>query len=323
MTVLSGIQPSGTLHLGNYFGAIKQHIELQSGSDQALYFIANYHSMTTMSDPILLQKYTMDAASDYLALGLDPNKVILFRQSDVSEVCELSWILSCCIGKGVLERSHAFKDKISKGLDPSVGLFSYPVLMAADILIYRSTIIPVGRDQIQHVEMAQGIAASFNHRYKTNILVRPEMRLSEAPVVPGIDGRKMSKSYGNIIPIFPDKGMTEKQIWKAYFSSIVTDCKTIDDPKDSNDTLMMLYRLLDPVESADFQTSYVRGGIGYGELKKRLFSAYLAMFGEAREKRHSLSKIVIEEVLVEGGSKAKRLAQETMSLVRTTTGITK
>lgn len=321
MTILSGVQPSGRLHLGNYFGAIKQHLELQTSSDQALYFIANYHSLTTMTDPALLQKHTIDIATDYMALGLNPNKAILFRQSDVPEVCELSWILSCCVGKGVLERSHAFKDKIAKGLDPSVGLFTYPVLMAADILIYRSTLIPVGRDQVQHVEMAQDIASSFNYRYKTKVLVHPEMRLSEAPVVPGIDGRKMSKSYENSIPIFPDKDMTEKQIWKTYFASIVTDCKTVDDPKDPNDTLMTLYRLLDPLESTDFQTSYVRGGIGYGDLKKRVFSAYLTMFGEAHERRHSISDNTIRDILLDGGTKARTIAQNTMSLIKTATGI--
>ena len=187
MRVLSGIQPSGTLHLGNYFGAMKQHIELQH-EHECFYFIANYHSLTTIQDPDRLRKLTLNVALDYLALGLDPNKVTFFRQSDVPELTELTWILSTVTGKGLLERAHSFKDKAAKGLTVSMGLFCYPLLMAADILMYRSDAVPVGRDQVQHIEMTQDMAAYFNNTYR-EVFVRPEPRLNEAPVVPGIDGQ--------------------------------------------------------------------------------------------------------------------------------------
>ena len=249
MRVLSGIQPSGTLHLGNFFGAIQQHIDLQEsagGPDRAFYFIANFHSLTSLHDADRLRALTRDVAVDYLTLGLDPAKATFFRQSDVPEVCELAWLLASCVGKGLLERAHSYKDKVAKGLEASMGLFSYPVLMAADILIYKSTVVPVGKDQQQHVEMAQDMAQSFNAAYGREVLSRPEWRFSSVPVVPGIDGAKMSKSYDNTIPIFLPDGMTDKQAWKAYFASIKTDSRGVDDPKDPNDTLMTLYRLLAP-----------------------------------------------------------------------------
>ncbi len=201
MRVLSGIQPSGTLHLGNYFGAMKQHVEDQQ-SYECFFFIANYHALTTIQDAERLRGLTRDVALDYLAIGLDPSRATLFRQSDVPEVTELTWILSTVTGKGLLDRAHSFKDKQARGITPSMGLYNYPLLMAADILIYRSNLVPVGKDQVQHIEMTQDMAAYFNNTYGREVLVRPEPKLNEAAVVPGVDGQKRSTSYGNAIALF-------------------------------------------------------------------------------------------------------------------------
>jgi len=326
MRILSGIQPSGTLHLGNYFGAIQQHVELQEETkrpESAFYFIANFHTLTSVHDRARLRALTHDVALDYLALGLDPKKATFFRQSDIPEVTELAWMISCVTGKGLLERATSYKDKIARGLEPSMGLFNYPVLMAADILIYRSTIVPVGKDQQQHVEMTQDMAQSFNHAFSREVFLRPEWRFSKAPVVPGLDGAKMSKSYHNTIPIFLPEGMTEKQVWKTYFAAIKTDSKGVDDPKDKDDTLMLLYRLLAPAEAAEFEPIYVKGGVGYGEIKKRLHVAYEAMFGPFRERRAQLAKddAYVESVLVEGARRARAIAQEVMTDARDAAGI--
>ena len=326
MRVLSGIQPSGLLHIGNYFGAIAQHIELQAeagGRDNAFYFIANLHSLTSMRDAAKLRQLTRDVALDYLALGLDPAKATFFRQSDVPEVTELAWYLACVTGKGLLERAHSYKDKIAKGLEPSMGLFNYPVLMAADIVAYNSTLVPVGKDQQQHVEMAQDMVTHFNTAFGREVLTRPEWRFSKAPTVPGVDGQKMSKSYDNTIPIFLPAGMTEKQAWKNYFAKIVTDSKDVADPKDGNDTLMILYKLLDPAGAAEFEPAYVKGGIGYGEVKKRIHAAYDAKFGPFREKRVALEKdeAYVEGVLEEGGKRARAVAHALLNEVRDAAGI--
>jgi tryptophanyl-tRNA synthetase len=326
MRILSGVQPSGTLHLGNYFGAIQQHVELQGPpghSEQAFYFIANYHTLTTVHDAERMRALTRDVAIDYLALGLDPGRATFFRQSDVPEVCELTWLLSCCVGRGLLERAHSYKDKVARGLEPTMGLFNYPVLMAADILIYRSTVVPVGKDQQQHVEMAQDMAASFNAAFGKQVLVRPEWRFSQAPVVPGTDGTKMSKSYGNTIPIFPAPGMTEKQIFKTSFAGIKTDSKGVDEPKDASDTLMMLYRLLDPQKAAEFEPIYVKGGVGYGDIKKRLCDAYLARFMPLAAKRQEIAsnETYVEGVLEEGAKRARAVAMQVMAEARDATGI--
>ena len=326
MRILSGIQPSGTLHLGNYYGAIQQHIELQAsagGVDNAFYFIANYHTLNTVHDAARLLELTKDVAIDYLTLGLDPKKATFFRQSDVPEVTELMWLLSSCVGKGLLERAHSYKDKVQKGLEASMGLFNYPVLMAADILIYKSDVVPVGKDQQQHVEMAQDMAQSFNAAFKREVFVRPEWRFSKAPQVPGIDGAKMSKSYDNTIPIFLPEGMTEKQAWKAFFASIKTDSKGVEDSKDPNDSLMLLYRLLDPGAAAEFEPSYVKGGVGYGEVKKRLHEAYTAKFGALRDKRAAIAKddAMVEDVLSEGAARARAVAREVMAEARQACGL--
>jgi tryptophanyl-tRNA synthetase len=326
MRILSGIQPSGTLHLGNYFGAIQQHVELQEtagGAHRAFYFIANYHSLTTVQNAARVRAFTRDVAIDYLALGLDPQKATFYRQSDVPEVTELTWLLSCVVGKGLLERATSYKDKIAKGLEASMGLFNYPVLMAADILICRSTLVPVGKDQQQHVEMAQDMAGSFNAAFGREVFVRPEWRFSMGAKVPGLDGEKMSKSYDNTIPIFLPDGMTDKQAWKAYFASIKTDSKGVGDPKDPNDTLMTLYRLLAPAKAAEFEPVYVNGGVGYGELKKRLHDAYNETFGPLREKRRAIAadEPFVEGVLVEGARRARAVAREVMADARDACGI--
>ena len=326
MRILSGIQPSGTLHLGNYFGAIQQHVELQEtagGAANAFYFIANFHTLTSLHDAARLRALTRDVALDYLALGLDPAKATFFRQSDVPEVCELMWLLSCCVGKGLLERAHSYKDKVARGLEATMGLFNYPVLMAADILIYKSAIVPVGKDQQQHVEMTQDMAASFNAAFEREVFVRPEWRFSKAPVVPGIDGEKMSKSYDNTIPIFLGDDMTEKQAWKKYFASIKTDSKGVEDPKDPNDSLMLLYKLIAPEAAAEFEPVYVKGGVGYGEVKKRLHDAYNARFGALREKRAKIAadESYVEGVLLEGAKRARAIAREVMSEARDACGL--
>jgi tryptophanyl-tRNA synthetase len=326
MRVLSGVQPSGTLHLGNYFGAIQQHVELQGPPghpEQAFYFIANYHTLTTVHDAAHMRQLTRDVAIDYLTLGLDPTRATFFRQSDVPEVCELAWLLSCCVGKGLLERATSYKDKVARGLEPNMGLFNYPVLMAADILIYRSSVVPVGKDQQQHVEMAQDMAASFNAAFGKQVLLRPDWRFSKAAVVPGTDGAKMSKSYGNTIPIFPPAGMTEKQIFKNYFASIKTDSKGVEDPKDPSDTLMTLYRLLDAQAAAEFEPIYVKGGVGYGEIKKRLADAYTARFMPLAEKRRMIAgdDLVVEGMLDAGAKRARAVAKEVMSDARDAAGI--
>jgi tryptophanyl-tRNA synthetase len=326
MRILSGIQPSGTLHLGNYFGAIQQHVELQEtagGASNAFYFIANFHTLTSIHDAARLRALTRDVAIDYLTLGLDPAKATFFRQSDVPEVCELTWLLACCVGKGLLERAHSYKDKVARGLEASMGLFNYPVLMASDILIYRSNVVPVGKDQQQHVEMTQDMAQSFNAAFKREVFTRPEWRFSKAPVVPGIDGEKMSKSYDNTIPIFIPDGMTDKQAWKAYFASIKTDSKGVEDPKDANDSLMLLYKLIAPEAAADFAPSYVKGGIGYGEVKKRLHEAYNAKFGPLREARAKIAadESYVDGVLAEGAKRARAVAREVMSEARDACGL--
>ncbi len=318
MRVLSGIQPSGTLHLGNFFGAIKQHIELQE-KHECFYFIANYHSLTTVHDAERLRALTREVAVDYLTLGLDPQKATLFRQSDVPEVTELAWILSTVTGKGLLERAHSFKDKVAKGLPVSMGLFSYPLLMAADILIYRSDLVPVGRDQLQHIEMTQDMAGYFNNTFG-QVLKRPEPLLGEAPVVPGIDGQKMSMSYGNTIDLF----MPPKQARKRIMG-IKTDSTPVEDPKnpDKCNVFALLKLLADPQELAEWEQRYRAGGMGYGEAKKRLLELYEDRFGSKRDLRESwlARPDDVEDILRSGAAKARALAQEVMEDVRQACGL--
>ncbi|MFH1748496.1 MAG: tryptophan--tRNA ligase [Planctomycetota bacterium] len=318
MRVLSGIQPSGTLHLGNYFGAMKQHIELQE-EHECFYFIANYHSLTTIQDAERLRELTLGVALDYLAMGLDPDKALFFRQSDVPEVTELAWILSTVTGRGLLERAHSFKDKVAKGLPVNMGLFSYPLLMAADILIYRSDAVPVGRDQVQHIEMTQDMAEYFNNTYR-EVLVRPEPRLNETPIVPGIDGQKMSKSYDNAIDLFGVPKAVKKRIM-----SIQTDSTPVEDPKDPEkcNVFALLKLLAEPAELAEWEQRYRTGGTGYGEVKKRLAELYEQRFGAKRESRAAwvARPDDVEDFLRTSGQRARAVAQEVMADVRDACGI--
>jgi tryptophanyl-tRNA synthetase len=316
--ILSGIQPSGKLHLGNYFGAIKQHIALQD-EGKCFFFVADYHALTTVQNAQTLREYVRDVALDYLALGLDPAKVILFRQSDVPEVTELTWILSTVTNIGLLERAVSFKEKKDKGIEPSVGLFTYPVLMAADILIYRSHVVPVGKDQVQHLEMTQDMAGKFNRCYG-EIFPIPDCRLDKESRVVGTDGQKMSKSYGNTIEIFAEGNALKKTVM-----SIVTDSSTVADPKDpTRCNVFALYSLFaTDEEKAAMAERYRAGGMGYGEAKKALLAKIDAYFAAARQRRKELAADAgyVEDVLREGGRKARAEAQETMALVREAVGM--
>ena len=316
--ILSGIQPSSKLHLGNYFGAIKQHIALQDEGD-AYYFIANFHALTTVQDAPRLRELTLDVATDYLALGLSPEKATLFKQSDVPEVTELAWLLATVTGMGLLERAHSYKDKVAKGIPAGVGLFTYPVLMAADILIYQSDIVPVGADQIQHIEMTQDMAGYFNSTYK-EVFKRPEAGHSEAPKVPGTDGQKMSKSYGNVIEIFAEGSALKKSVM-----GIVTDSTPVEAPKDpDSNTVFQLYSLFaSKEEKAEMRNRFLAGGYGYGEAKKALLEKVDSYFAPARERRQELAKNRddIEEVLRKGAERARAEAVKTLKRAREACGI--
>ena len=321
MRVLSGIQPSGILHLGNYFGAMKQHIELQNDpKNECYFFIANFHTLNTIHDPARLRELTRNVALDYLAMGLDPNRVQLFRQSDVPEVTELAWILATVTGKGLLERATSYKDKVARGIEASSGLFYYPVLMAADILIYRSDIVPVGKDQLQHIEMTQDMAGYFNNTYKSDVLKRPEPRLNESPIVPGTDGQKMSKSYGNTVDLFGEPKEMRKRIM-----SIKTDSTPVEAPKDpTKDNVFALLKLLaTPAETAEWEKRYRAGGMGYGEAKKRLAELYEARFAAPRAARAEWAAREgdVEEILRESGRRARAEAQSLMAEVRNACGV--
>jgi tryptophanyl-tRNA synthetase len=316
--ILSGVQPSGKLHLGNYFGAIRQHIALQE-EGECFFFIADYHALTTIQEPAELAANVRDVALDYLALGLDPERTVFFRQSDIPEVTELTWILSTVTGMGLLERAHSYKDKIARGLTPSVGLFTYPVLMASDILIYRSHLVPVGQDQVQHIEMTRDMAGYFNQTYR-EIFPLPEYRLDRAPSVPGTDGKKMSKSYGNAIDIFAEGSVLAKSVM-----SIVTDSTPVEAPKDPERcNVFALYRLFaTPEEEAALAARYRAGGLGYGEVKKMLIEKIDRAFAPARERRKALLAHPerVAEVLRQGARRARAEARRTMDLVREAVGL--
>src|SRR5204863_9205248 len=304
MRILSGIQPSGALHLGNYFGMMRPAIELQE-QGEAFYFIANYHSMTSLFDAEQRRKNTLDVALDFLACGLDPKKSVFFRQSDVPEVTELAWMLTTLTPMGLLERGTSYKDKIAKGISPNHGIFAYPVLMAADILIYDSNIVPVGRDQKQHVEMTRDMAVKFNETYgETFVLPEPQIR-EEVAVVPGTDGQKMSKSYNNGIEIFGDEKIIRKKVM-----GIVMDSRSPQEPKpdaDKNLAIQLLKLVGAPEVAKDFETRLRAGGLGYGDLKKALFEQYWNYFTAARAKRAELAatRDYVEQVLADGALKAR------------------
>ncbi len=314
-TFLSGIQPSGLLHIGNYFGAIQQHIDLQRETGKHFYFIADYHALTTVRDPGQMREFVRETAVTYLALGLDPSRATLFRQSDVPEVTEIAWLLATVTGMGLLERAHSYKDKLAKGMKPNVGLFVYPVLMAADILAYDSDIVPVGKDQVQHVEMTQDMAAAFNHAFGSDVFRRPEMRLARAESmrkVPGLDGQKMSKSYGNTIWIFEEGKKLKKRV-----NRLVTDSRPPEEPKDPEGLFLFdLLALFLPEDELQELRDRVRVGgpdaPGYGALKSVLSSAIDDRFGEARERRRELlaAPDEVEEILREGARIARKKARE-------------
>lgn len=310
--ILSGVQSNGRLHLGNYFGAIQNHVRLQD-QGECFYFIANYHSLTTLQDASQLRKFTFDAAADYLALGLDPTKAALFRQSDVPEVAELAWLLSTVTGMGLMERAHSYKDKVTRGIAPSLGLFFYPALMAADILIYQSDKVPVGQDQIQHIEMCRDMAGYFNHTFKKEVFKLPDGVLSQVPKVVGLTGGKMSKSdEASVIPIFGEPSEIKKKVM-----SIITDSKGVAEPKDpENNVIFILYKLVaEPSEIDVMENGFRQGGMGYGDAKKLLLAKLEQVFGgERREMRKKLEQNPdqVEDVLLEGARRARRVAAKTM-----------
>jgi tryptophanyl-tRNA synthetase len=320
MRILSGIQPSGALHLGNYFGMMRPAIELQE-KGEAFYFIANYHSMTSLFKADERRANTLDVALDFLACGLDPKKSVFFKQSDVPEVTELAWILTTVIPMARLELAHSYKDKIAKGIAPNHGIFAYPVLMAADILIYDSNVVPVGRDQKQHVEMTRDMATRFNETYgETFILPESKIR-EEVAVVPGTDGEKMSKSYGNTIEIFGDEKAIRKKIM-----GITMDSRTPAEPKPDAEKNIAI-QLLKLVASADVAQDYENrlraGGLGYGDLKKALFENYWNYFAEARKKRAELAANLdhVNKILSDGAARAQQLARQVLNRAKKASGL--
>ncbi len=319
-TILSGIQPSGTLHIGNYFGAIRQHISMQDQGD-AFYFIANYHSLTSLNDGKTLYKNTIDVTLDYLALGLDPDKATFFAQSDVPQVTELAWMLGTLTPVSLMEKGVSYKDKVAAGLSPNVGLFTYPILQAADILIYHSNVVPVGEDQKQNIEICRDLAGKFNRAYDGEFLVIPEEYIVKSvAIVPGTDGRKMSKSYNNTIPMF-----AEGKSLKKVLMSIETDSKALEDPKDpDSDNVFALIKLFaDKEKQKEIAEKYRAGGYGYGHAKLELMDLLKDYFAEARERRKELEQDLdyVKDVLTEGGKKARTRAESVMEPIREVTGI--
>jgi tryptophanyl-tRNA synthetase len=325
MRILSGIQPSGVLHIGNYFGMMKPAIALQA-EGEALYFIADYHALTSLRDPDALRENCRRVALDFLACGLDPERATLFRHSDVPQVTELAWILSTVAPMGLLERATSYKDKLARGLAATVGLFSYPILMAADILIYDSDVVPVGKDQKQHIEITRDLAVKMNEIFGQSepdgrIFRLPDARIQPATeTVPGIDGQKMSKSYGNNIDIFGD----EKEMRKRVMS-IVTDSTPVEAPKDpAKSTIFKLYSLVaSKNEIAAMREQFLKGGTGYGDFKKQLFEKLWEYFAPMRKRREEIlaDKLYIDNVLEKGAIRANEIADQVMKRVREAVGL--
>jgi tryptophanyl-tRNA synthetase len=322
MRILSGVQATGNLHIGNYLGAIRQFVALQNDrANEGYYFVADLHAMTRIKDGAELRENSFKVAADYMALGLDPKRSVLYRQSDVAEVAELAWMLSTVTPMGLLQRGHSYKDKVSKGITPNHGLFAYPVLMAADILIVRADKVPVGKDQKQHLEMTRDIAAAFNQTYGDGVLKVPEeLILPEVAVVPGIDGQKMSKSYGNTLEIFAPEVELKKRVM-----SIVTDSTPVSEPKPTRgNTLYALLKLFTPAaEWPATKKLFTEGGTGYGEMKKRLLALILDTFGEARRRREELERdrAYVEEVLRKGRERAGEVIGRVMADCRRVCGL--
>lgn len=321
MRILSGLQPTGRLHLGNYFGMMQPALQLQH-EGEAFYFIADYHSLTVIHDAALLRENVFHLAVDFLACGLDPARCVFFRQSDVPEHTELAWILACHTPVPMLENAHSYKDKTARGFIPSAGLFTYPVLMAADILIYDSDLVPVGKDQKQHLEITRDIAVKMNHLFGEGTLKVPQPRIRDTTaVVPGLDGQKMSKSYDNTIGLFEEEKALRKKIMR-----IVTDATPVEAPKPTEGSLILqFYRLVaDDGEYAALVADFERGGTGYGDYKKRLHARLWEFFAEARERRERLlaDKDFVEDVLRTGAGKAREVARRTIDRVRHAVGLT-
>jgi tryptophanyl-tRNA synthetase len=319
-TILSGIQPSGKLHIGNYFGAIRQHIAMQEQGD-AFYFIANYHSLTSVHDGKELYQNTIDVTLDYLALGLDPNKATFFAQSDVPQVVELAWMLGTLTPVSLMEKGVSYKDKIAAGLNPNIGLFTYPILQAADILIYHSDVVPVGEDQKQNIEICRDLAGKFNRAYNGEYLILPEEHIVKSvAIVLGTDGKKMSKSYGNTIPIFGEGKPLKKTIM-----SIQTDSTPLEDPKNpETDNVFALIKLFATKDQQqEISEKYKAGGYGYGHAKNELLGFIKNYFGASLERRKQLEQDLdyVKDVLAEGGKKARIRAEEVMEPIREVTGI--
>ncbi len=319
MRILSGIQPSGKLHIGNYFGMMRPALELAERG-AAFYFIADYHSLTSVSDAAQLRQNVLDVALDFLACGLDPAKTVFYRQSDVPQVTELAWILSCLTPKPMLDNAVSFKDKVADGLTPNVGLFTYPVLQAADILIVQGARVPVGKDQKQHIEITRDIAGAFNRQFGEVFVIPEPVIKAEVATLPGTDGRKMSKSYGNTIEIFGDEKATKKKVM-----GIVTDSQPVEAPKqnlDQNIPLQFL-KVVAPGRAKEVESKLLAGGYGYGEAKKELLAALLDHFAPYRQKRAELEKNLdyVQQVLRDGAARASAVANETMQKVREAVGL--
>jgi len=319
LRVLSGIQPSGKLHIGNYFGAMRQHLALQA-EHECYYFIADYHALTSNPSPDSVAAHTLDVVMDYVALGLDTSKTVFWRQSDVPEVTELTWLLSCVTPMGLLQRCTSFKDKVAQGLSPNHGLFAYPVLQAADILIYNSDLVPVGADQKQHIEVTRDIAIRFNNTYGDIFTLPKDHIVESVAVVPGVDGRKMSKSYGNTIEIFEPEASVKKKIMK-----IVTDSTPVEEPKDPDKC--NVFALLKLVASADelkqWEDRYRGGGLGYGQAKKRLAELMIDYFKPFRRKRTELENNIdyVKKILADGAERARAVAAGTLEKARRAVGL--
>jgi tryptophanyl-tRNA synthetase len=316
--IISGIQPSGILHIGNYFGAIEQFIKFQE-ENECLFFVADYHALTSSNDAESLRKNSRDVVLDYLALGVDPTKASIFIQSHVPEHTELMWVLSNLTPMALLERGHSFKDKTAKGISSNTGLFTYPVLMAADILMYDVDMVPVGKDQKQHLEMTRDIAIKFNEKYGETFKLPEPMIVESTAVVPGVDGAKMSKSYGNTIDMFASKKVLKKQVM-----SIVTDSTPLEDPKDPENNVTTLYKLFaTPEKLEEMKEKFRAGGYGYGHAKKELLEAILEYFAEARLKREELvaNPEYVDKILAEGAEKARKLAKIKMLEVKKSVGL--
>lgn len=319
MRVLSGIQPSARAHIGNFFGAMRQHLQLQAEHD-AFYFIADFHALTSNPSPADIAQHTIDIALDYLAMGLDTQKTVFWRQSDVPEVAELTWILSCITPMGLLQRCTSYKDKIAQGLSPNHGLFAYPVLQAADILIFNSELVPVGADQKQHIEVTRDIAIRFNNAYGQIFTLPSEHIVESVAIVPGTDGRKMSKSYGNTIEMFEPEKSVKKKVMR-----IVTDSTPVEQPKDPDkcNVFALLKLVASAQELSEWENRYRSGGMGYGEAKKRLAELVIEYFKPFRQKRAELENNIsnVKEILADGAGRARAVAQETLARVRKAVGL--